>query len=275
MQLKVTSELSKESSPDPNLKYLLERMYSLHRNTNKKLVRRDKAISEQAERLDKQKMELDKLQMKFTQMQSHVQQLKKDKDQLRHKANYWRTKTNQMKSSSDEREIETMVDKQRQDLQNIEDHNIELRDKLSELSTDEQIETFYKGRFTDDVRTCCYELLSLNVGIRNVELVIRSVMKHIVHQPIGRLPNHTVLCRMMLEGLLLSEIQLGEILSEEDMHTVNKKVYISALNPCLKHSHSTQKGCQTLKIFFTVSVALIWHLLAPLYCLYNSLQVDI
>lgn len=223
MQLKVTSELSKESSPDPNLKYLRERMYSLHRNTNKKLVRRDKAISEQAERLDKQKMELDKLQMKFTQMQSHVQQLKKDKDQLRHKANYWRTKTNQMKSSSEEREIETMVDKQqeidvlRQDLQNIEDHNIELQDKLSELSTDEQIETFYKGRFTDDVRTCCYELLSLNVGIRNVELVIRSVMKHIVHQPIGRLPSHTVLCRMMLEGLSLSEIQLGEILSEEDM----------------------------------------------------------
>ena len=60
-----------------------------------------------------------------------------------------------------------------------------------------------------------------------------------------------------------------------DVHTVNKKVYISALNPCLKHSHSTQKGCQNLKIFFTVSVALIWHLLAPLYCLYNSLQVDI
>lgn len=42
-------------------------------------------------------------------------------------------------------------------------------------------------------------------------------MKHIVHQPIGLLPSHTVLCRMMLEGLSLAEIQLGEILSEEDM----------------------------------------------------------
>ena len=39
-------------------------------------------------------------------------------------------------------------------------------------------------------------------------------MKHIVHQAIGRLPSHTVSSRMMLEGLSLSEIQLGEKLSE-------------------------------------------------------------
>ena len=140
---------SKESAPDPNLKYLREKMYLLHRKTNKKLGCRDKAISEQAERLNKQKMELDKLQMKFTQMQSHVQQLKKDKDQLRHKAIYWRMKKIQIKSSSEEREIETMVDKQQeinvlwQDLQNNEYHIIELQDKLCELSTDEQSESFY------------------------------------------------------------------------------------------------------------------------------------
>ena len=42
-------------------------------------------------------------------------------------------------------------------------------------------------------------------------------MKHIVHQPIARNPSHTVLCRMMLEGLSLSEIQPGEKLSEDDM----------------------------------------------------------
>ena len=83
------------------------------------------------------------------------------------------------------------------------------------------------------------------------------------------------LCAM---GVLLAVLiwdQNHPLLQVVEVYTVNKKVYISALNPCLKHSHSTQKGCQTLKIFFTVSVALIWHLLAPLYCLYNSLQVDI
>ena len=61
--------------------------------------------------------------MKFPQI---VQQLK-DKDQLRHKANYWNTKTIQVKSSSEDREIEAIIDNQqeiviiRQDIQNIED----------------------------------------------------------------------------------------------------------------------------------------------------------
>ena len=80
--------------------------------------------------------------MKFSQIQTLVQQLKKDKDQLRHKANYWKTKTIQVKSSSEDREIEVIIDKQqeivilRQDIQNIEDRNVELEDKLSELSTE-------------------------------------------------------------------------------------------------------------------------------------------
>ena len=58
-------------------------------------------------------------------------------------------------------------------------------------------------------------------------------------------------------------------------HYTLKKVHNSALNQCLKRSHSTQKGVSNFFLIFTVSVALIWHLLAPLYCLYNSLQVDI
>ena len=47
--------------------------------------------------------------------------------------------------------------------------------------------TFEKGRYTDDVRTCCYELLSLNVGINNVKPVVDSVEECCA----GRLPSRT------------------------------------------------------------------------------------
>ena len=104
----------------------------------------------------------------------------------------------------------------RQTVQEIEEDKIELQDKLSELfCTDEMVRTFHKGAFTDDVRVCCLELLSMNVGIKNVDPVIRSVITNLVHRSIGRLPSHTALCRMMLEGLSLSEMQLGETLSKE------------------------------------------------------------
>ena len=175
-ELAVTSEQPKESAASDPMKLLREKMYAIQRNTNKKLVRRDKAILEQAEQIDKQKVELDKLQRKFTQMESRIQLLKRDKERFRHKAVYWRTRTNETRSSSEDREVELVADKQeetdvlRQDLQDIEDENIELQDKLSELSTDEIIKTFHKGRFTDDVYICCLDLLSLNVGIRNVDL---------------------------------------------------------------------------------------------------------
>ena len=79
-----------------------------------------------------------------------------------------------------------------------------------------------REKYNDDVRACCYELLSLNVGIRNVAPVIRAVMKHLVHQAVDRLPSNTVLYRMMLECLTLAEAQPGEKLSQnnQDNYTI-------------------------------------------------------
>ena len=104
VKLEVENESLKDS--ESGIKSLRERVYSLHRNTNKKLGRRDNAISEQSERIDKQKFELDKLYKKVTQMESQLKQLNKDKERLRHKAEYWRTKSYQLKSSSEDQEIQ-------------------------------------------------------------------------------------------------------------------------------------------------------------------------
>lgn len=124
----------------------------------------------QAECIDKQK-KLNKFQIKFTQIQTHFQQLKKDKETLRHKAAYWKTKTVQIKSLSEDQEIESLSDKQqeinslKQIIQDVKDCNINLQEKLTELSegvSDEiEILAFHKGKFTDNVHSCCYDLLSL------------------------------------------------------------------------------------------------------------------
>ena len=98
------------------------------------------------------------------------------------------------------------------DLQSVEEDNIEQRNQLEKMSssTENEIETFCKGRFNDDVRLCCYKLLSLNVGIRNVDPVIRTVLSLIAHKSVTRLPSHSSLCRMITEGLSVAEMQLGE-----------------------------------------------------------------
>ena len=219
--LKVENESLKET--EGHFAVLREKMYSLHRNTNKKIGRRDKQISEQSDRINKHRLDLDKLNKKFSQMESQVKQLRKDKDKLRHRVDYWRTKSHYLKSSSEESDIQEIVEKQRKistlkdDLQILEQNNVELKNQLEEMtsSTDREIETVHKGRFNDDIRSCCYELLSLNVGIRNVDPVIRAVLSLIAHRSVDRLPSHSSLCRMITEGLSVAEMQLGETLTEE------------------------------------------------------------
>ena len=77
------------------------------------------------------------------------------------------------------------------------------------------IATFEKGKYKDNIRSCCYELLSLNVGVRNIERVIRSILHNIAERSIGRLPSKTTLCEMMIESLTVAQAQLGEKLTED------------------------------------------------------------
>ena len=85
---------------------------------------------------------------------------------------------------------------------------------MSEAHT--ELITFDKGKYTDDVRACCYELLSLNVGVRNVKAVIESVLKNIAHKQVDCLPQKTALCNMMIECLSIAQAQLGKELSHDD-----------------------------------------------------------
>lgn len=80
----------------------------------------------------------------------------------------------------------------------------------------EEVVTFEGGKYTDDVRTCIYELLSLNVGVKNVAPIIRCVFKNIAHKSIDRLPSYGLTCNMTVEALTIAQAQLGKKLIEAD-----------------------------------------------------------
>ena len=101
----------------------------------------------------------------------------------------------------------------------MEEENSDLRTTVEDIMSsniDEEIATFHKGKYTDNVRVCCYELLSLNVGVRNVVPVIKAVMRSLAHKSLDRLPSRALLCQMMVECLTLAHAQLGEELSNEE-----------------------------------------------------------
>lgn len=92
--------------------------------------------------------------------------------------------------------------------------NAELHEHIESILSSEEITTFEGGKYTDDVRACVYELLSLNVGVRNIAPIIRCVLKSVAHRSVARLPSHGLTCTMILESLTVAQAQLGEKLSE-------------------------------------------------------------
>ena len=99
--------------------------------------------------------------------------------------------------------------------------NSELHTKLESIMTSEpEIITFQNGKYTDDIRAFVYELLSLNVGVKNIGPIIKCVINNITHKSIKRLPSYGLTCQMILESLTIVQAQLGDELAESNFTTL-------------------------------------------------------
>ena len=97
-----------------------------------------------------------------------------------------------MKQAKSHKTIKTL----KQKLYALDLQNAELREVLdSELTS--EINTFENGKYNDDVQACVYELLSLNVGVRNIAPVILCVLKNMAHKSVSCLPKHASTCKMI------------------------------------------------------------------------------
>ncbi len=85
------------------------------------------------------------------------------------------------------------------------------RDILAERLTEiESGRTEHPQRYLDSVRQCCIELLSYNVGVRQVEPVIRSVLENIASMDVD-----TICTLVNILGEILSKnkkkLSVGEV----------------------------------------------------------------
>ena len=161
------------------------------------------------------------LQKNVTDQEAKIKQMKMNLDHLNHRAPYWKMKCTKLKDSNSDEIIDAIVtEKAAQvrlsgEVELLESDNLELRETVNELmaANEAEILTFEKGKYRDNIQSCCYELLSLNVGVRNVE-VIRSVLHNIADHSVSRLLSKTTHCEMMIETLTITQHQLGEKLTE-------------------------------------------------------------
>ena len=97
--------------------------------------------------------------------------------------------------------------------------NAILHDELATLKS-RKLVTYVDGKYTDSMRLCVMDVLSHNVGINQVEPVIRAVLR-LAEIECDKLPKHTAISEMLLESRTLSQIQLAHTLTESDYNTLH------------------------------------------------------
>ena len=181
-------------------------------NIRRRLQRKDSKIAEQKENIRRLEKEV---------KESHRASTKR----IQSRANYYQKKCMDLQEFEEEEtckhcsELEQENAELKQQLLDLKEANAQLLDELNHLQT-RKVTTFVDGKYTDSVRICVMELLSRNVGIRQVEPVIRAVMK-MCKVNCDRLPQHTAIDDMLVESRSLCQIQLAEALTDSTNNTLH------------------------------------------------------
>ena len=185
------------------------------RTMNKKLRRRDEKITRLKEEVKEKRKFEDRV--KRTKLTAQ-----------RYRVNLWNAKKRAdciVKETKQLYAQTKLVDKEmielRKELYDVVDERDSLLQRILELQLDKFETKEHRQKYLDNVRQCCIELLSMNVGIKNVEPVIRCVLKHMTGIMVDELPQSTTLVRMLAEMKGLSCQQIVEELHDHDNLTLH------------------------------------------------------
>lgn len=186
--------------------------YNPH-NVRRRLQRKDTKIASQKENIKKLEKDVKSAQKAGA---------KRAQSQLRyHKMKHEELSAQLKEENSCEYcdELEEENAQLKKELIELKDTNAHLLDCIMSIESRKLI-TFEDGKYTDDTRICIMELLSKNVGILQVEPVVRSVLK-LCKIDCERFPKHTQINEMLVESRSLAHVQLADVLTKTEHNTLH------------------------------------------------------
>ena len=228
--MKMTQKIEK-------LKQLVE-TYKPH-NVRRREKRKDKKIRCQLDKIDKLERQLKYKTSAF---------LKNTKGQIQ----YYKDKCEQLKEKmvaalsecENCEQLANETSKTKQTNVELMEANAELHDEVKHLQS-KMLTTFEDGKYTNELRVCVMDLLSHNVAILQIVPVIQSVLK-LAGVTCNRLPKHTAINDMLIEARALSQMQLAEVLTQEDHHTLHSDGTTKFGHKYLAYQVSTEHETYTL-----------------------------
>ena len=145
---------------------------------------------------------------------------KKLQDQVRYYAKKCELLASQLKEQNcTDSVIDSRIEQLTQEKIYLLDANAEYKDTIEHLKS-RKLVFFEGGKFTDSIRMCIMELLSYNVGILNIEPILKSVLR-MAGLEYDRLPKHTTINEMLIESRSLAQMQLAETLLQAPNTTLH------------------------------------------------------
>ena len=106
-------------------------------------------------------------------------------------------------------------------LDDMENENLELKEKIENFLWQKPIETFKEQRYSDNVREVYHYLTAQGISCHKVAPVIRKVVTKLTNEKIERLPKKSLTATMPVEADLLSKMQVGAIPQNEPNSTLH------------------------------------------------------
>ncbi|CAC5376815.1 unnamed protein product [Mytilus coruscus] len=177
---------------------------------DQKIEKLEGIIDEKQNELGQQKVEIKSLNKTCEKNESDLDRLKKDKRSLLVKV--CRMSKQQHSSKFDQIREEHLFEIQnlKVDIAAKQDRILELED-LNSILADDKIESFYDGKFSNEVRETIMTLLTeCGVGQKKVNNVISIVLKKLTGKQLSRLPSAGVKSRFLIEAKRDAQKQLAE-----------------------------------------------------------------
>ena len=209
-------ELATVNKRKDALEETVKRQRDKIRNATKKMKRQDSALAEAQD--SEENTEVSYLERKLTNEQHRVYYYQKQlsvKDE------------NMRELECSLAEVRRLLSAAQSEISSLEAGLMDAHEETEYCDTD--VKTMDVGKYRDAVRECCLGLLAMNVGVRHVGPVIRTVLK-MVGKSADPLPSAGLLSKMLVvvELKQISSMQVGESLMEASSTTL--------------HSDGTSKG---------------------------------
>ena len=178
---------------------------------NKNVVRRLQRRKQDLEEVKKTNQRLNK---KIEKLEERVKMLQKSKKNKGDSRRYF--KTNRDESDKAKQTLNKQV-------KELETENEDLKCQLDDIVNDREIQSYENGKYINDIRLTCFELIARGVSSRNVSDIIRIVLKDVAKMKVGRLPKPTLIRYLCIEQAMLSK-EAARAKIESSEHSVTLQV---------------------------------------------------